>query len=75
MTRKLVRSAKVPGWLPCGPLPKPDVPAALQQNLQNTDGIGDATRVWYEAARREWSSLTGDVRVHHAPKFRWSPIA
>lgn len=77
-TRLLKRPPKVPSPLPAGPLPKPDDNIFGDFNVteQWSQEIVDAsTQKWYNAARKEWSSLTecGD----HQPetRFVWKPLA
>ena len=75
MTRQLVRSSKVSGSLPHGPLPKSCISEELASIDSMTHDIGKATSSWYNHARSEWSSLMSSERPQCPPRFRWVPSA
>ena len=76
MVRRLVKPPRVPAVLPHGPpsqtpeygllaTPPPDA---------STEQIASNIHNWYNQARSEWNSLSGDTAQHKPAYFRWEPV-
>ncbi len=62
----------MPAELPFGPLPEPDysLPKVAGTTLKE---VNEATRLFHDAARREWRSLTGALPDFKEAVFVWQP--
>jgi len=74
LSRQLVRPMRVAGILPHGPLPCPDASRVAPPASVDEGEIDRAMSSWWDAAKHEWASLTGDAADTSQPRFAWKPV-